>query len=235
MNVSPKYLVKLRQNRGWSQEKLAAVTGVSERTIQRAEKDGSCSLDTKMALASAFEVTPSELVEDIEEKNSDDVKYVTSLGGIIGLFVLGLTAPILVLLTGQSGIWEAASFFIVMGFTVVLSLIKYGTRSTYTIFDNSSWIVQHPTYVVGLNMLVVQAKSLIDYAYTSGMIATIVTGLALAVHAPRMLDSPYEYLMLVVRPLFYAFLFVELWFRPYKHKMESMLIQQNGGGMAVKT
>lgn len=235
MNVSPKHLVRLRQNRGWSQEKLAAVAGVSERTIQRAEKDGSCSLDTKMALASAFEVTPSDLVENIEEINSEDVKYVTSLGGVAGLFVLGLTAPILVLLTGQSGLWEAASFVIVMGFTIVLSLIKYGARSTYTIFDNSSWIVRHPTYVVGLNMSVVQAKSIIDYAYTSGVIATIVTGLTLAVHAPKMLDSPYEYLMLVVRPLFYAFLFVELWFRPYKHKMESMLIKQNGGGIVVKT
>lgn len=187
-----------------------------------------------MALASAFEVTPSDLVENFEEINSDDVKYVTSLGGVVGLFVLGLTAPILVLLTGQSGIWEAASFVIVMGFTVVLSLIKYGARSTYTIFDNSSWIVRHPTYVVGLNMSVVQAKSIIDYAYTSGVIATIVTGLTLAVHAPRMLDSPYEYLMLIVRPIFYAFLFVELWFRPYKHKMETMLIKQNGG-VVVKT
>ncbi len=235
MNVSPKHLVSLRQDRGWSQEKLAAVAGVSERTIQRAEKDGTCSLDTKMALASAFEVTPSDLMEIIEETSSEHAKYITSLGGIVGLFVLGLTAPVLVLLTGQSGKWEVASFFIVMGFTAVLSLINYGAKSTYAIFDNSSWIVRHPTYVSGLSMSVVQAKSIIDYAYIVGAVATIVTGLTLAVHAPKILDSPYEYLMLVVRPLFYAVLFVELWFRPYKRKMETMLIQQNGKNRLIKT
>lgn len=235
MNVSSKIIVTLRLDRGWSQEKLAAVSGLSERTIQRVEKDGSCSLDTKMALASAFAVPPSDLLENSENKNPQQVKYITSWGGIIGLFVLGLTAPILVLLTGQSSMWEVGSFFIVVGFTIMLSLINYGAKSTYLIFDNSSWIVRHPNYVAGLNMLVVQAKSIIDYAYIVGAVATFVTGLTLAVHVPQKLESLYEYLMICLRPVFYAVLFVELWFRPYKRKMETMLIQQNSEGRVTKS
>ena len=227
MTISSKYLVKLRRDRGWSQEKLAAVSGVSERTIQRAEKDGSCSLDTKMALSSAFEITPADLMEQAEDRVFEQKKFKTSLGGVVGLFVLGLTAPILVLLTGQTGVWEVVSFSIVVGFTVVLSLVNYGAKSTYTIFDKTSWIVRHPLYVVGLNGMVIQAKSIIDYAYIVGVVATIVTSLTIAVHAPQKLEVPHEYIMLVIRPLFYAVLFVELWFRPYKWKIESMLIQQN--------
>ena len=56
MSISATELVRLRRERGWSQEKLAAIACISERTIQRAERDGSCSLDTKKAIASAFEI-----------------------------------------------------------------------------------------------------------------------------------------------------------------------------------
>jgi transcriptional regulator with XRE-family HTH domain len=46
----------LRQNKGWSQYKLALLTGLSLRTIQRAEKGQPTSTDTAMALAAVFEV-----------------------------------------------------------------------------------------------------------------------------------------------------------------------------------
>ncbi len=226
MTISSKCLIKHRRDRGWTQEKLAAIAGISERTIQRAEKDGTCSLETKMALITALEVSPVELADHLESEPLDQVTNKTSVGGIVGLFILGLTAPVLVLLTGQYGAWEAVSFFIVIGFTVVLSLVNYGARATYVVFDNSSWLVRHPIYVAGLNVLVFQAKSIIGYAYIVGVVAAMVTALTLAVHAPQKLEMPFEFFMLVMRPLFYAVLFAELWFRPYKRKMESMLMEQ---------
>lgn len=49
-------LIKVfREMRQWSQEQLAAISGLNVRTIQRAEKGESASLDTRRSLARAFE------------------------------------------------------------------------------------------------------------------------------------------------------------------------------------
>lgn len=53
----------LREMRQWSQEQLAAISGLNVRTIQRVEQGVSASLDTRRALASAFEF------EDIDALN----------------------------------------------------------------------------------------------------------------------------------------------------------------------
>lgn len=52
---------KLRDIKCWSQEELAAASGLSVRTIQRVEKTGIASLETTKALAAVFSVTPDHL------------------------------------------------------------------------------------------------------------------------------------------------------------------------------
>ena len=47
---------KLRSEKSWSQEHLALVSGISLRTVQRVENEGKCSLDSKKAIASAFDI-----------------------------------------------------------------------------------------------------------------------------------------------------------------------------------
>lgn len=49
-------LIKLRQASFWTQEDLAAASGVSVRTVQRIERGKSASLASWKALASAFDV-----------------------------------------------------------------------------------------------------------------------------------------------------------------------------------
>ncbi|CAN7287492.1 helix-turn-helix transcriptional regulator [Caballeronia sp. LjRoot31] len=50
------FLIKVfREMRQWSQEQLADISGLNVRTIQRAEKGEPASLDTRRALARAFE------------------------------------------------------------------------------------------------------------------------------------------------------------------------------------
>lgn len=56
------------QKRGWPQAQLAEVAGLSERTIQRIDKNGVASPDTLQALASAFETTVEHLSPSPEEK-----------------------------------------------------------------------------------------------------------------------------------------------------------------------
>ncbi len=224
MAISQKKLVGFRKERGWSQEKLAVISGISERTIQRAERDGTCSLETQMAIAMAFEVSPSELViKDCIE--TADAEYKTSWGGVAGLLILGMTAPLVALLTARNGQWEAASFFIVIGFTLALSLTNYGAKATYQLFDNTSWLVRYPTQAHGLNGLIIHTKSIIEYAYIVGVVSSLVAWLTMKTHSLSNPDT--EIILLAVRPFIYTVLFVELWFRPYKKKLEHMLIEQN--------
>ena len=52
----PKVLISLRRDKFWTQEDLAAASGVSTRTIQRIERGDGGSLETWKALAAAFDV-----------------------------------------------------------------------------------------------------------------------------------------------------------------------------------
>ncbi|MGI9221344.1 MAG: helix-turn-helix domain-containing protein [Woeseiaceae bacterium] len=52
---------ELRQERNWSQEKLADLSGLSLRTIQRVEAENKAGFDSLRALALAFEIENSAL------------------------------------------------------------------------------------------------------------------------------------------------------------------------------
>jgi transcriptional regulator with XRE-family HTH domain len=52
---------KLRLQRGWTQEHLAELSGLSVRSIQRIERGRACSLESQNALAAVFEVERSVL------------------------------------------------------------------------------------------------------------------------------------------------------------------------------
>jgi len=54
---------KLRLQRGWSQEQLAELSGLSVRTIQRIERGQTASVESLKALASVFEIDFSALKE----------------------------------------------------------------------------------------------------------------------------------------------------------------------------
>ena len=61
MSTNAQLIRKLREDRAWSQEHLAAVAGLSARTIQRVEAEGSASRETRMAIATALGVEVSQL------------------------------------------------------------------------------------------------------------------------------------------------------------------------------
>jgi len=225
MTVSNTQIIYLRKERGWSQEKLAAISGLSERTIQRVERDGSCSLDSKMALAMAFDLSPTELSHEDINKNLNG-ETVTDWSGALGLLILGMAIPAVILLTGTNGMWELASFLTVIGLTVIMSIMNHGIKNTHHLFDKTSWIVRYPTRVHGLNKMIIHAQSLINSSYIIGLIASVVAGITLAIHKPEMFDSYKTIIPIILKPILYGVLFSEFWFRPYKHKMERMLRTQ---------
>lgn len=76
MKIGNEIVRRLRIERGWTQEQLADLCDCSLKTIQRVEKTGLCSLETRSALASVFEIELKQLdgEEKIQQakKNSDD-------------------------------------------------------------------------------------------------------------------------------------------------------------------
>ncbi len=76
LKVDQKKIKELRLNKSWSQEELAEKAGVSLRTVQRMELDGSASLKTRRAVADALEVEPAfldpQLAERIDEVEGHD-------------------------------------------------------------------------------------------------------------------------------------------------------------------
>ena len=62
--ISSTLIRKLREDRAWSQEHLASCTGLSLRTIQRVESDGTASYETRLALAGAFGLAADQLMPD---------------------------------------------------------------------------------------------------------------------------------------------------------------------------
>ncbi len=226
MNIAPEKLVALRKERGWSQEKLGAMSGISERTIQRVERDGLCSLDTKMALASALDIAPAGLQPKSTEFAGSAGIMKTSWSGALGLLVIGTAAPIVILLTATDGRWELASLGIVWGLTIILVMMNFGVKATWRLFDNTSWIVKYPDQVDDLTSYIIQAKTTIEYAYIVGAVATIVSALTMTVHIPALAENAGIHLSYAAKPLIYAMLFVELWFRPFKKRMEMMLRSQ---------
>jgi transcriptional regulator with XRE-family HTH domain len=59
---------KLRLQRGWSQDHLARISGLSIRTIQRIERGQSAGLDSLMALAAVFDVDIADLQQQHQER-----------------------------------------------------------------------------------------------------------------------------------------------------------------------
>ena len=76
MKVDSDVVISLRIARSWSQEELASASGLNLRTIQRIEREGVISLQSKKALAAAFDINISEL-DYIERRNLQRYEYKT--------------------------------------------------------------------------------------------------------------------------------------------------------------
>jgi len=63
VKIDGKRIRQLREVRGWSQEHLATLCGLSARTVQRLEAEGNASLESRMAVAAALEVAAEDLLD----------------------------------------------------------------------------------------------------------------------------------------------------------------------------
>ncbi|AUJ71592.1 MULTISPECIES: helix-turn-helix transcriptional regulator [Pseudoalteromonas] len=99
MQINNNTVKLLRTEKSWTQQHLADASGVSLRTIQRVESDGTASKETVMSLCAVFEISQSKLIDladmlhNKENKEEKTVSYhlflftailSLSVGGVIG-------------------------------------------------------------------------------------------------------------------------------------------------------
>ena len=112
--IDRKLVKQLRNNRAWSQDQLASVSGLSHRTIQRIENEGRCSLDSKMAIAAAFDVNTKSLETDTVAKKTPSNKNGGYRYGILGAgvgLISAYTGITISLVQGHSSYGEAGIYY----------------------------------------------------------------------------------------------------------------------------
>ena len=137
---------KLRLQKGWSQEHLATLSGLSIRTIQRIERGQKAGLESLNALAAVFEIELTQLHEDtgMNEQNMTweeqaALEYVRDLKGfyshfltycvvMIGLFVVNY-------MTNPEYIWAWWTF---LGWGIGVASHGLSVFEVFTMFD-SGW------------------------------------------------------------------------------------------------
>lgn len=225
MDIDKEKIISLRKERGWSQSRLATICGLGERTIQRIEKEGSCSLESAMALASVFELTPKDL--QTQPIISSELRHTKAQrknwSGILGVAVLLACAIMVINLTAKYPRWEMLSASIVGGLTLVFSSISYGIKRTLSCIAATLWIVNPPQRSNDFSIKIKQVNSLVEYVYITGVVSSLVCGITIVVHSNIDPDHTLDYLTFAIRPLVYAVLFAELWLRPLKHRIEYLL------------
>lgn len=82
---------KLRLQRGWSQEHLSELSGLSTRTIQRIERGQNPSLESLKSLAAVFEVDITDLKQESTMSHdikitSEEQQVIEQVGAIKGFY-----------------------------------------------------------------------------------------------------------------------------------------------------
>ncbi len=146
---------KMRLDKGWSQEHLSEISGLSVRTIQRIERGQKPSLESLKALASVFEVDVTELSKklcppdktteeipmnqeqnnvDISEQEAEALQYVKDIRGFYShviKYVIIMTILLVINLLTTPGkywvIWPALGWGIglIMHGTSVFEILNF--------------------------------------------------------------------------------------------------------------
>lgn len=99
MTINSEKIKTLRKKANWSQEELATASGLSIRTVQRAESEGNAALETQRALAAAFDVQPEALMSKKDDLLPGEARigagFLITWVGIAWFLNLGLSAGLL--------------------------------------------------------------------------------------------------------------------------------------------
>lgn len=100
MEINATKLRELRQARSWSQQHLADAAGLSLRTIQRAENQGSAAQETVMALCATLSIETGDLsvIPRPAPEELTEVRLGPRLLWYLAVWLFGLMVGVLVTL-----------------------------------------------------------------------------------------------------------------------------------------
>jgi len=227
MNVSVEKIKKLRKHSGWSQERLADISGISLRTIQRIENGDNASLESQLAIATAFNMSPVELMDDEKIKvGNGGINW----SGIIGL-MLCIALMILQFTLGNALFFDFVSLVLVIGLSFAMSAISMGVSNSVATLMLIRWVLFLPKNEIGLQKYLPSLNRYIIYCHVAGGISTLV-GIISVFMTP--IPSQYESAAMSPIPMgigialltsLYAAMLAEFILRPLKHQIERLLIQ----------
>lgn len=231
MNISAEKLKKLREYHGWSQERLAEICGLSQRTISRIEKGEKASMETRLALATAFDITPAELCEDQD--------IVVGTGGLNHSGIAGLTISAILMYTQfylpGTPFFDLISLLLTVGLATGMAAISMGFERAIQTIGLLRWVVRLPTKEVALQNVMPNLNRIIFYCYSAGALSSLV-GIIAIFMTPANANIGWSYeplnpimmgVAIALLTLLYGAMLAELVFRPLKHQLERMLIEHH--------
>ncbi|NTS76750.1 helix-turn-helix domain-containing protein [Catenovulum sp. SM1970] len=221
MKASPDRIKQLRAEHGWSQEQLGEVAGISNRTVQRIEKDGKGSPESFMAIASAFNVTPKEL----------SAEYKTHIGsgkinwsGILGLSLCAFFIGLMIKLSGEGTLFfDCISLLLILGFSFALLVISCGIKPTIEALFLLRWFINEPKDAPLLQRHLPVLRKWIIYLYSSGVVSTLFGLVAVLTSPQTNHDNVYQATSVAFLTIIYATVIAEFIVRPLKNKLTHML------------
>lgn len=230
MKISVDKLKKLRLHSGWSQERLADISGLSLRTIQRIESGGSASLESQLAIATAFDISPSELIDNVDiEVGQGGINW----SGLCGVAIC-CVLMVMQLKLGAAPFFDYTSVILVFGLSFAMATISFGFENALTTLASMRWVVILPKQQLGIQQHIPNLNNYINYCHIAGAISTLV-GIIAVMMTPESLvynyapAARYPFAMgigIALLTTLYAAMFAELILRPLKHQIERLLIQR---------
>jgi len=220
-NLSPERVKYFRKDNGWSQELLAKAAGLSLRTIQRAEKDGNSSVETQLALAAAFDISPKELFPvssnpDVNWKRKNIMQSFLALLVVIGMIIM------LAVLGGNISIFvDEASILFICLFMYSATVIAFGSNGLIKSIKGLSYLFANDIAATpATEFLSVILKKQITFTYGGALIGLLIGCIAIHtnVDVPIVFHRAYAVNLVV---LLYAALIAEGILRPLATKLES--------------
>ena len=227
-NLSPDRVKFFRKDNGWSQELLAKASGLSLRTIQRAEKDGNSSVETQLALAAAFDI-PLKALSPISPSIDVNWKRNNIMQNFLALFIVTGAIVILTMIAGQiSWFLDYISAIFLIMFMYACTIIAFGTQGMIKSIKGFSYLfAQDISPTPASKYLALILKKQIVFLYAGALIAVLVGCIAIhnnypyieATNQPNlMIHRAYAVNILI---FLYAAIFAESILRPLTTKLTS--------------
>lgn len=223
-NLSPERVKYFRKDNGWSQELLAKASGLSLRTIQRAEKDGNSSVETQLALAAAFDISPKAL-SPISPSINVHWKRKNMMQSIVALIVVCSSIIMLFLLAGNIKLFmDLYSILFLVLFTYSSTVIAFGSHGLFKSIKGLRYLfASEISPSPASEFLSLILKKQIIFIYAGSFIAALIGIIAIFSSEEAISSDHIFYSVMAVNVLMilYAAIIAEGILRPLATKLQS--------------